>query len=194
MGTPPVEIEAVLDTGSELIWTQCLPCLNCYNQPDPLFDPSKSSTYKEKRCEYGPDQTCPYDMNYADGSYSKGTLATETVTIQSTSGQPFVMPNTTIGCAHNSSWLSLTGSGIVGLSWGLLSLVSQMGENFLGLVSYCFSGKGTSKINFGNNAIVAGDGVVAANMFMKPEKHGFCYLNLDAISVGQHASKSVIYV
>ncbi|CAH2060273.1 unnamed protein product [Thlaspi arvense] len=45
IGTPPVEIEAVIYTGSDVIWTQCLPCINCFNQQSPIFDPSKSSTY-----------------------------------------------------------------------------------------------------------------------------------------------------
>ncbi|CAA7027283.1 unnamed protein product [Microthlaspi erraticum] len=57
-----------------------------------------------------------------------------------------------------------TTSGIVGLNWAATSLTSQMGERFLGLLSYCFSGTGTSKINFGANAIVAGDGTVAADI------------------------------
>ncbi|ESQ51327.1 hypothetical protein EUTSA_v10017857mg [Eutrema salsugineum] len=185
MGTPPVEIEAVLETGSELIWTQCMPCLNCYNQQGPIFDPSKSSTYKEKRCgKHG--HACPYEMNYGGGGYSQGNYAKETVTLLSTSGQPFVMNETTIGCAHNSSGFHTTASGIVGLDWGPSSLISQMGENFLGLFSYCFSGKGTSKINFGGNAIVAGDGTVATNMFSNKEQPQYYYLNLDAISVGEN--------
>ncbi|ESQ37451.1 hypothetical protein EUTSA_v10002859mg [Eutrema salsugineum] len=182
IGTPPVEIEALIDTGSELIWTQCMPCINCFDQQGPMFDPSKSSTYKEKICD---GHSCPYDFIYGDGSYSIGNYATETVTIQSTSGQPFVMPETTFGCGNNNSGFSSTGSGIVGLSWASTSLISQLGEDYIGLFSYCFSGKGTSKINFGSNAIVAGDGVVATTMFIKKEQPGFYYLNLDAVSVGE---------
>ncbi|ESQ51300.1 hypothetical protein EUTSA_v10017850mg [Eutrema salsugineum] len=184
IGTPPVEIEALIDTGSDLVWTQCLPCVHCFDQLGPIFDPSKSSTYKEKRCR---EQPCPYAIHYVDRSYSEGTYATETVTLLSTSGQPFVMNETTIGCAHNSSDVTTpSASGIVGLDWGSSSLISQMGENFLGLFSYCFSGEGTSKINFGGNAIVAGDGTVATNMFRKTDKPEFYYLNLDAISVGEN--------
>ncbi|CAH2060272.1 unnamed protein product [Thlaspi arvense] len=200
IGTPPVEIEAIIDTGSEVIWTQCLPCIKCFNQPAPIFDPSKSSTYRDKKCHFGPlfSHTCKYDITYANHDYSRGTYATETVTIQSTSGQPFVMPETTIGCGHDNSGLSSTpaASGIVGLDWGASSLISQMGQDYLGLFSYCFSGSGTSKINFGGNAIVAGDGVVTTPIFRKNEenyfyylltkkKNVFYYLNLDAISVGE---------
>ncbi|CAH2059361.1 unnamed protein product [Thlaspi arvense] len=184
IGTPPVEIEAILDTGSDIIWTQCLPCLHCYDQTAPIFDPSKSSTYKEKQCVDQPDHTCPYEVVYADETYSKGTFATETITIQSTSGKPFVMAGTTIGCGHNNSGtmqsMPQAASGIVGLDWGSLSLISQMGGNYPGLFSYCFSSKGTSKFNFGANAVVAGDSV-ATTMFRRDDSY---YLNLDAISVG----------
>ncbi|KAL1214264.1 Aspartic proteinase CDR1 [Cardamine amara subsp. amara] len=184
IGTPPFDIEAEIDTGSDLIWTQCLPCLNCYDQLAPIFDPSKSSTFKEVKKCHTHDHSCPYTIVYADNGYSKGTIATETVTIHSTSGEPFVMENTIIGCGHNNSQLSQSSSGLVGLDWRPNSFISQMGERFLGLVSYCFAGQGTSKINFGSNAIVAGDGTVATTMFKKNEKPGFYYLNLEAISVG----------
>ncbi|CAG7889368.1 unnamed protein product [Brassica rapa] len=183
IGTPPIQIEAILDTGSSRIWTNCLPCGNCFKQSGPVFDPSKSSTYKDKICDGSP---CSYETIYEDQSYTKGTIATETVRIQSTSGQPYVMPETTIGCSHNSSVVFRTAaSGIVGLNWGSSSLVSQMGEDMLGLMSYCFSGEGTSKLNFGSNAIVSGDGTVAANMFRKKANPNMYYLNLDAVSVGE---------
>ncbi|KAF3581309.1 hypothetical protein DY000_02034627 [Brassica cretica] len=182
IGTPPVEIDAAIDTGSHIIWTQCLPCLHCYKQRNPIFDPSKSSTYKECNTT----QSCDYDLVYGDLSYSKGRLATETVTIQSTSGHSYVMPETVIGCSHNSSGLiRSTASGIVGLGWESLSLISQMGKNMLGAFSYCLSHEGTSKVSFGSNAIVSGDGTVSTPMFMKKEKRGFYYLNLDAVSVGE---------
>ncbi|CAH8309821.1 unnamed protein product [Eruca vesicaria subsp. sativa] len=182
IGTPPVEIEAVIDTGSEVIWTQCLPCLNCYHQRNPIFDPSKSSTYQDLRCDNTPDHSCVYDFVYADQSYSIGRLATETVAIKSTSGQSYVMPKTIIGCSHNSSGLySSSSSGIVGLNLGPLSLVSQMG---IGAISYCFSSEGrSSKLHFGSNAIVSGEGTVSTPMFIDKEKPWFYSLNLDAVSV-----------
>ncbi|XP_013733667.3 aspartic proteinase CDR1-like [Brassica napus] len=184
IGTPPVEIDAEIDTGSEIIWTQCLPCLNCYNQRNIIFDPSKSSTYKARTCNTR-NPSCNYDLVYGDQSYTIGSLATETVTIQSTSGHSYVMPKTVIGCSHNSSGFITTASGIVGLSWMSLSLISQMGKDMLGAFSYCFSPEGTSKISFGSNAIVSGDGTVSTPMFTKTEKPGFYYLNLDAVSVGE---------
>ncbi|CAH8386070.1 unnamed protein product [Eruca vesicaria subsp. sativa] len=187
IGTPPVEIEALIDTGSDIVWTQCLPCLSCYDQQAPIFDPSKSSTYKEKPCNEDPNNPCRYETHYADQSYSKGTFATETVTFQSTTGQPFVMPETTIGCGHNNSLASApAASGIIGLARGDSSLITQMGQNFYSFFSYCFSRKETSKLNFGSNAVVSGDGTVSTTMFTRTEKPIFYYLNLDAISVGEN--------
>ncbi|KAL9300961.1 putative nepenthesin [Arabidopsis thaliana] len=184
VGTPPFEIVAEIDTGSDIIWTQCMPCPNCYSQFAPIFDPSKSSTFREQRCN---GNSCHYEIIYADKTYSKGILATETVTIPSTSGELFVMAETTIGCGLDNTNLQYSGfasssSGIVGLNMGPLSLISQMDLPYPGLISYCFSGQGTSKINFGTNAIVAGDGTVAADMFIKKD-NPFYYLNLDAVSV-----------
>ncbi|GLU14707.1 hypothetical protein SLE2022_312600 [Rubroshorea leprosula] len=50
IGTPPVEILGIADTGSDLIWTQCKPCAHCYKQDAPLFDPKSSSTYEPLSC------------------------------------------------------------------------------------------------------------------------------------------------
>ncbi|CAN8302655.1 unnamed protein product [Cochlearia groenlandica] len=183
IGTPPFEIEAVIDTGSNVVWSQCLPCISCYDQLNPIFDPSKSSTFKENKCHGG--EPCPYEIVYADQTYSVGIYGTDTITMQSSSGQPFVLPEATIGCGHNNSGFRPTVSGIIGLDWGSSSLINQMGDRFLGIFSYCFSGKGTSKMNFGGNAIVSGDGTMSTNMFRKG-KSDFYYLNLDAVSVGEN--------
>ncbi|CAN1245125.1 Aspartic proteinase CDR1 [Linum grandiflorum] len=50
LGTPPFSIVAIADTGSDIIWTQCKPCVGCYKQDAPLFDPKSSSTYKTVSC------------------------------------------------------------------------------------------------------------------------------------------------
>ena len=60
LGTPKKEFTLVMDTGSDLLWTQCRPCKlgklkGCYKQRHPIFDPSKSSTYTKITC---PSNTC----------------------------------------------------------------------------------------------------------------------------------------
>ncbi|CAN1245961.1 Aspartic proteinase CDR1 [Linum grandiflorum] len=172
LGTPSFPIFAVADTGSDIIWTQCKPCSNCYDQIAPLFDPKKSTTYKEVACSSsvcselaGEGSTCTngspceYRVGYGDQSHTIGDLATDTLTLNSTSGRPVALPKMIIGCGHdNSGTFSNTTSGIVGLGGGPASLVSQLGSTISGKFSYCMPPFGTNKpstLSFGQNAVVS---------------------------------------
>lgn len=53
LGTPPQTFTAIVDTGSDLLWTQCLPCTSCYPQTGNAFNPSLSSTYQGLNCGNG---------------------------------------------------------------------------------------------------------------------------------------------
>lgn len=53
IGTPPVEVLGIADAGSDLTWTQCKPCKQCYKQNSSLFDPEQSSTYSTVGCKSG---------------------------------------------------------------------------------------------------------------------------------------------
>ncbi|WP_411024826.1 pepsin-like aspartyl protease, partial [Salmonella sp. s57610] len=44
VGYPPREYYLVTDTGSDVSWLQCSPCSECYQQSDPIFNPSASSS------------------------------------------------------------------------------------------------------------------------------------------------------
>ena len=79
IGTPPVDIYGTADTGSNLVWTQCVPCDDCFNQTYPKFDPQKSCTYSEischsKKCQEwnqvhcSPQNSCNYVSGYARSS------------------------------------------------------------------------------------------------------------------------------
>ncbi|XP_048132138.1 aspartic proteinase CDR1-like [Rhodamnia argentea] len=205
LGNPPATIVGIADTGSDLIWTQCKPCTDCFKQAPPLFDPSKSSTYKDVSCRASlcgaVSQTscgegeaaglCEYSYSYGDSSYTLGTLATETFTIGSTSGRPVSFPNVLFGCGHENGGNFGGGqmNGIVGLGGGDASLISQMGKATGGKFSYClvpfFSERGrSSKLNFGANAVVAGSGVVSTPL-IQGEQKTFYYLTLEAVSVGK---------
>lgn len=50
LGSPAQKFSAIVDTGSDLVWVQCLPCKKCFSQDGPKFDPSKSSTYETVAC------------------------------------------------------------------------------------------------------------------------------------------------
>ncbi|KAK4398228.1 Aspartic proteinase nepenthesin-1 [Sesamum angolense] len=47
IGTPSAKKTFIFDPGSELTWTQCTPCINCFNQDYPLFDPRNSTSYRK---------------------------------------------------------------------------------------------------------------------------------------------------
>lgn len=204
IGTPPFEIVAIADTGSDLVWTQCRPCDDCYQQVAPLFDPEESSTYRDVSCtsskcallqstscdRSGSGQTCHYSYSYGDQSHTNGNIAVDTVTLASTSGRPVAFPQTLIGCGHdNAGTFDSKTSGIVGLGGGPVSLISQMGRSTGGKFSYClipFSGETdkSSQLNFGTRADVSGPGTVSTP-FEQDESGTFYYLTLEAISVGE---------
>ncbi|XP_028752470.1 aspartic proteinase CDR1-like [Neltuma alba] len=205
VGTPPVERWALADTGSDLIWFQCSPCPQCYPQNTPFFVPKSSTTYMSlpwgsdpcnslpkfsvqgqlyPKC--GTSNECTYFYSYVDKSYTMGELGAESVSF----GQAASFPRTVFGCGHNNNGLyNKNNAGLVGLGQGSLSLVSQMG-NVGRKFSNClppYSAKTTTKLRFGEEAAISGNGVVSTLLFTK---HGFLsssYVpNLEGITVGQH--------
>ncbi len=62
LGTPPQQFAAIVDTGSDLNWVQCLPCRVCYQQTSNKFDPSRSSTYRDVPCG---NQLCQVPDNFS---------------------------------------------------------------------------------------------------------------------------------
>ncbi|KAK3198310.1 hypothetical protein Dsin_021725 [Dipteronia sinensis] len=204
IGTPPVEILAIADTGSDLVWTQCKPCSECFEQDAPLFDPKRSSTYRDVSCSSSqcssldrtscsPEtKTCEYSVSYGDRSFSNGNLAVETVTLGSTNGRPVVLTRKVFGCGHNDggTFDSKT-SGIIGLGGGDVSLIRQMGSSIDGKFSYCLIPFGSetsnvSKLNFGSRAVVSGSGTVSTPLVAK-QPSTFYFLTLESISVGEKA-------
>ncbi|KAL4599215.1 hypothetical protein ACB092_11G111500 [Castanea dentata] len=164
VGTPPVQVFGIADTGSDLTWLQCRPCTKCYKQTSPIFDPA--------------------NVRYGDGSISGGDLALDTVTLGSTAS----FPKTVIGCGHdNSGIFGAKGSGIVGLGSSPLSLVSQLGTSIAGKFSYCLipfdKPNAQSKLNFGTNAVVSGPGAVTTPLATN-QNDVYYTLTLEAISVG----------
>ncbi|XP_028755411.1 aspartic proteinase CDR1-like [Neltuma alba] len=202
LGTPPFKIFGIADTGSDLVWSQCLPCRNCYNQIAPSFDRSKSSTFKniscfdqkctsivprevQTCCEDG-TKLCQYDVQYADHLVSIGNITSGTLTLGSTSGRQVAFPNIVVGCGYIDGPFSETTSGIVGLGGGSISLVSQISSSIDGKFSYCLaplSSNRTTKLNFGANGVVSGAGTVFTPMFWK-DPAAFYYFTLEAINVG----------
>ncbi|KAL6657922.1 hypothetical protein ACP70R_005702 [Stipagrostis hirtigluma subsp. patula] len=192
IGTPPLTFPAILDTGSDLTWTQCAPCTACFAQPTPLFDPAASSTFSKLPCASPACQAlpaafracnatgCVYDYRYAVG-FTAGYLAADTLALGGAS-----FPGVTFGCSTANGGAMDGASGIAGLGRGALSLVSQLG---VGRFSYCLrsdADAGASPILFGSLANVTGEKVQSTPLVRNPvAPHAtYYYVNLTGVTVG----------
>nr|CAD1835726.1 unnamed protein product [Ananas comosus var. bracteatus] len=193
IGTPPYKLYLNIDTGSSLIWTQCLPCPQCYPQSYPPFDPNKSSTYGIYDCNSAGcnelsksicslDKKCLYSVFYGDSSYSKGYFSYDTFTVGSDSGKDISLSDVAFGCGeYNKGVFTRNEAGILGLSGGPLSFASQVGsEQF----SYCLGPPGSqgSQLVFGSSALMAG-GYTTLELVERARGVVFYYLSLTDISV-----------
>lgn len=193
----------IVDTGSDLTWVQCQPCKSCYNQQDPVFDPSISPSYQKVLCNSStchalkfatgnsgvcsssspPD--CNYFVSYGDGSYTRGELGREHLGLGKASVNDFIF-----GCGRNNKGLFGGVSGLMGLGRSDLSLVSQTSEIFGGLFSYCLpstqdAGASGSLILGGNSSVFKNSTPITyTKMIPNPQLATFYILNLTGISIG----------
>ncbi|KAD1664211.1 hypothetical protein E3N88_42485 [Mikania micrantha] len=202
IGTPPVQVLGIADTGSDLTWAQCLPCKNCYKQVGPPFlDPTSSTTYKAQSCQSkacealagqalscDSQNVCRYKMSYGDRSYSVGDLAMDTFWFGPTS-----FKNVVFGCGHdNNDTFNENVSGIIGLGGRPLSITNQLSSIIHGKFSYCLisgfddaSANKTSKIHFGDHVNVTGPNVVSTPIVQKAPST-YYYVTLEDVLVGNN--------
>ncbi|BAF25252.1 aspartic proteinase nepenthesin-1 [Oryza sativa Japonica Group] len=199
VGTPPQPITALLDTGSDLIWTQCDTCTACLRQPDPLFSPRMSSSYEPMRCAgqlcgdilhhscVRPD-TCTYRYSYGDGTTTLGYYATERFTFASSSGETQSVP-LGFGCGTMNVGSLNNASGIVGFGRDPLSLVSQLS---IRRFSYCLTPYASSRkstLQFGSLADVglyddATGPVQTTPILQSAQNPTFYYVAFTGVTVG----------
>nr|CAB3466220.1 unnamed protein product [Digitaria exilis] len=204
IGVPPQRAEAIIDTGSNLIWTQCSACrfvAGCFTQNLTSYDPSLSTTAavpmscNDTTCSVGSEtrcardgQTCAVVTAYGAGAIA-GVLGTELFTFGSQN------VSLAFGCitATRLTPGSLDGSsGLIGLGRGNLSLVSQLGETKFSycLTPYFSDAVNTSHLLVGDSAsLTAGGAPVTTVPFVKNPSDflfgTFYFLPLSGISVGQ---------
>ncbi|TVU49673.1 hypothetical protein EJB05_00999, partial [Eragrostis curvula] len=204
IGTPPQRAEAIVDTGSNLVWTQCATCRNggagsCFAQTLPLYDPSLSDTAtalpcNATACALGPESYCAgrnrtkcgVRTAYAVGPVL-GVLGVESFTFGSSS------ENATLafGCvtANKLAPGSLGGaSGVLGLGRGAR----------LGATNFCYcltpyfrDNVTTSHLFVGASAPGAGNAssspITSVPFVKSPDGYPFSsyyYVPLSGISVG----------
>lgn len=175
IGTPPKHFSLILDTGSDLNWIQCVPCIACFEQSGPYYDPKDSSSFKnischDPRCQLvsSPDppkpckdenQTCPYFYWYGDSSNTTGDFAVETFTVNLThngNSELKHVENVMFGCGHWNRGLFHGAAGLLGLGKGPLSFASQLQSLYGHSFSYCLVDRNSnssvsSKLIFGED-------------------------------------------
>lgn len=179
----------VLDTGSDINWLQCEPCTDCYQQSDPIYNPSGSSTYKPLTCDSPQCGSldvsacragrCLYQVSYGDGSFTVGDFVTETVSF----GNSASVSNVAVGCGHDNEGLFVGSAGLIGLGGGALSLTKQIKASSF---SYCLvdrdsSGSGLLEFNSPQSD------AVTAPLFQNRKIDTFYYVGLTGFSVGGQA-------
>jgi hypothetical protein len=198
LGTPAVPQVLLMDTGSDVSWVQCAPCnsTQCYPQKDPLFDPSKSSTYAPIACDTGTCRKlgdhyqngctdggaqCGYAVEYGDGSKTRGVYSNETLTLA---------PGVTVkdfhfGCGHDQRGDNDKYDGLVGLGGAPESLVVQTSSLYGGAFSYCLPAQ-NSKAGFLALGAPSANatGFVFTPMRHLPDVATFYMVTLTGISVG----------
>ncbi|PWA99712.1 eukaryotic aspartyl protease family protein [Artemisia annua] len=108
IGSPPKEYHVQVDTGSDLLWVNCIECDKCPTKSDlgvplALYDPKGSSSAKTVGCNDGfckstfdapgsksdeckVGMLCAYAVTYGDGSSTAGFFVNDIVKLSQVSG------------------------------------------------------------------------------------------------------------
>nr|XP_028962216.1 aspartic proteinase nepenthesin-2-like [Malus domestica] len=114
-----------IDSGSNVVWVQRLPCTKCLEQTSPIFYPSKSSTYTQFPCSSSnctinddkcdPSNNYKFSRRYAGGSIVDGLVGTEKFTFETSDEGISTVPDVVFGCASHTDPHYGKASGILGL-------------------------------------------------------------------------------
>ncbi|KAF9623983.1 hypothetical protein IFM89_007681 [Coptis chinensis] len=190
VGSPPRSQYMVIDSGSDIVWVQCQPCNQCYRQSDPVFDPANSASFAGVACSSNVCDRlenagcragrCRYAVSYGDGSYTRGTLALETITLGRT-----VVHNVAIGCGHKNRGMFVGAAGLLGLGGGSMSFIGQLEGQTGGTFGYCLVSRGSNSYGslvFGRDALPVG--AVWVPLVRNPRAPSFYYVGLTGLGVG----------
>ncbi|CAL5441555.1 unnamed protein product [Camellia sinensis] len=200
LGTPKKDLTLLFDTGSDLTWTQCQPCLvSCYRQQEPIFNPNESTTYKNiscnsaectqltshaggviKRCSNS--STCIYGIGYVDQSYSIGFFSKDTLTLTPTD----VLPNFRFGCGQSNRGLFGGAAGLLGLARNQLSVVSQTSSMYQKYFSYCLpsTSSSTGHLTFGKGGTSSALKLNFTPFSRNSKNPSFYFVHITGIKVG----------
>lgn len=193
IGTPKHDISLAFDTGSDLTWTQCEPCLGrCYLQKEPKFNPSSSSSYHNVSCSSPMCENakscsasnCLYGIGYGDNSFTQGFLATEKFTLKNSD----VVDDIYFGCGVNNQGLFNGIAGLLGLGRGKFSFPSQTTTIYNNIFSYCLpsTASNTGHLTFGSAGISESVKFTPISSFPSSSNYG---IDIVGISVGDKELK-----
>ncbi|XP_038972624.1 aspartic proteinase 39-like isoform X1 [Phoenix dactylifera] len=152
IGTPPKTYYVQVDTGSDILWVNCVTCTRCPKKSDlgielTLYDPKGSHSGSLVSCNenfctstYGgeiegcsPNNPCQYSVMYGDGSSTAGYFVTDVVEYNQVSGNHRTTPanaSVSFGCgAQQSGDLGSSSEaldGILGFGQSNSSMISQL--------------------------------------------------------------------
>ncbi|KAI3453986.1 hypothetical protein Pfo_010649 [Paulownia fortunei] len=195
LGTPKKTLSLIFDTGSDLTWTQCQPCIrSCYQQQDPIFSPSASSSYSNVSCNSAQCSqlsaatgntpgcsatTCIYGIQYGDQSFSVGFFSKDKLTITATD----VFTDFLFGCGQNNQGLFGKTAGLLGLGRNPLSIVSQTAQKYGRYFSYCLpsTSSSTGHLTLGKSGVSSS---VKFTPFASSQGTSFYFINILSITIG----------
>jgi len=196
IGTPPQNQFLIIDTGSDVTWTQAQPCRRCYSQKGPIFDPSKSSSYKRLPCtsstcteltrSEGVENPCGnggciYKVRYGDNSITEGDFGQETFALGSDS-----FPGFAIGLGHYNTGLFNGTAGILGLGQTPLAFPYQTRSKYGGQFSYCLpqllAASSSGSFSVGPSSIPAN--AAFTPLVPNSDYPNFYFVGFNGISVG----------
>eukprot|EP01018_Ginkgo_biloba_P029543 Gb_20733 [translate_table: standard] len=166
-GTPGQSQYTLIDTGSDVNWIPCNPCVGCNSNAAAPFDSSKSSSYELLGCASAPctqlpasfricsgNSNCNFRLGYGDQSEVDGLLSSDELTLGSES-----ISKLYFGCANVQTGNIRSEPGLIGLGKGALSFLSQTASIYDNTFSYCLpslaSDKFSGSLVFGKEALSA---------------------------------------
>ncbi|XP_027352351.1 aspartic proteinase-like protein 2 isoform X2 [Abrus precatorius] len=169
LGSPAKEFYVQIDTGSDILWLNCMTCSNCPQSSGlgiqlNFFDTASSSTAAQVSCSdpicsyavrtatsecSSQANQCTYTYQYGDGSGTSGYYVSDTMYFDMILGQSVFSNSSTIvfGCSsYQAGDLTRTDKavdGIFGFGPGALSVISQLSSQSVTpkVFSHCLKGQ-----------------------------------------------------